>query len=129
MDDFEKELIQDFFAEANQLIEATEQALLTLEKDKNNINLINEIFRLAHTFKGSSRAVGFGQVAEFTHEIENLIMQLQKGKLKISSNLITLLLECNDHARVMIEGLMADIEAKFDSTKLIAAIKKSLENK
>lgn len=126
MDDFEKELMLDFFAEANQLIDSNEQALLRLEKEKTNTDLINEIFRLAHTLKGSARAVGLGEVAVFTHEIENLIMQLQKGKLSVSSNLVTLLLECNDHARLMIEGLTQDHEAKFDSTKLLAAIKAAL---
>jgi two-component system chemotaxis sensor kinase CheA len=126
MDDFEKELMQDFFVEANQLIEATEQALLTLERDKNNMDLINEIFRLAHTLKGSSRAVGLGEVATFTHEVENLMMQLQKGRLVISSALVTLLLECNDHVRSMVEGLMEDPESKFDSAALLQKIKASL---
>jgi two-component system chemotaxis sensor kinase CheA len=129
MDDFEKELMQDFFVEANQLIEATEQALLTLERDKNNMDLINEIFRLAHTLKGSSRAVGLGEVATFTHEVENLMMQLQKGRLVISSALVTLLLECNDHVRSMVEGLMEDPESKFDSSALLQKIKSSLVSK
>jgi two-component system chemotaxis sensor kinase CheA len=128
MDDFEKELMQDFFIEANQLIEATEVALLTLERDNHNIELINEIFRFAHTLKGSARAVGLGEVALFTHEVENLMMQLQKGSLLISSTLVTLLLECNDHVRVMIENLTADPEAKFDSSMLLAKIKNSCNN-
>jgi two-component system chemotaxis sensor kinase CheA len=129
MDDFEKELMLDFFAEANQLIDSTEQALLKLEKQKNNADLVNEIFRFTHTLKGSARAVGMGEVALFTHEIENLIMQLQNGKLSVSSNLVTLLLECNDHARLMIEGLTDDHDAKFNSTKLLTAIKTSLTAK
>jgi two-component system chemotaxis sensor kinase CheA len=129
MDDFEKELMLDFFVEANQLIDSTEQALLKLEKQKNNADLVNEIFRFTHTLKGSARAVGMGEVALFTHEIENLIMQLQNGKLSVSSNLVTLLLECNDHARLMIEGLTDDRDAKFNSTKLLAAIKTSLTAK
>lgn len=126
MDDFEKELMLDFFAEATQLTDATEQALLTLERDKKNMALINEIFRLAHTLKGSSRAVGLGQVAEFTHEIENLIMQMQKGQIEISSNIVSLLLECNDHARLMTEGLSNDDTATFDSSALLVRIKQAL---
>ena len=126
MDDFEEELIADFFVEATQLIDASEQAFLALERDKNNSDLINEIFRLAHTIKGSSRAVSFGEVAEFTHEVENLIMQLQKKRLEITSAVITLLLECNDHVRVMIDTLKVDRDAKFNSTALTAKIKQAL---
>jgi two-component system chemotaxis sensor kinase CheA len=126
MDDFEKELLLDFFAEANQLLSESEQAFLALEKDKNNKDLIHEIFRLTHTMKGSSRAVGLGDVAEFTHETENLILQLRDGHLEITSAVITLLLECNDYVKAMIDALQEDLEAKFDSTVMITRIKKAL---
>ena len=129
MDDFEKELIADFFVEANQLMDDTEQALLSLERNNQSTDLVNEIFRLAHTLKGSSRAVGLGEVATFTHELESLMMQLQKGQLKVTSPLVTLLLECNDHVRMMIAGLTENLDATFDSTKLIEKIKKGLIQK
>jgi two-component system chemotaxis sensor kinase CheA len=126
MDEFEAELKREFFAEAKQILTDIEQVYLNLEKDIHNIDLINEIFRLTHTMKGSSRAVGLGEVAEFTHEMENLIMQLQKGCVKISSAIITILLECNDHVRVMIEGLIDNPDAKFDSKDLISRLKNIL---
>ena len=62
MTEFEKEVKMDFLAEANQLLNDSEQAFLALESDKHNSNLMNEIFRLAHNLKGTSRAVGFGDV-------------------------------------------------------------------
>ncbi len=129
MDDFEKELIADFFVEANQLMDDTEQALLSLERNNQSTDLVNEIFRLAHTLKGSSRAVGLGEVASFTHELESLMMQLQKGQLKVTSPLVTLLLECNDHVRMMIGGLTENLDATYDSSKLIEKIKKGLIQK
>lgn len=129
MDDFEKELIADFFVEANQLMDDTEQALLSLERNNQSTDLVNEIFRLAHTLKGSPRAVGLGEVASFTHELESLMMQLQKGQLKVTSPLVTLLLECNDHVRMMIGGLTENLDATYDSSKLIEKIKKGLIQK
>ena len=63
MDDFEKEVKLDFLTEALQLLDDSEQAFLALEGDKNNAELMNQIFRLAHNLKGTSRAVGFGDVA------------------------------------------------------------------
>ena len=126
MDDFEKELMLEFFAEAAQILNSSEQAFLALEKDKNNASIVNEIFRLIHTLKGSSRAVGLGEVAEFSHEVENLILQLRDKRLQVTSGVISLLLECNDHVRVMIDGFNKNLEARFDSKAMIIKIQKAL---
>ena len=84
MEDFEKELKLDFLEEATQLLENTEQAFLQIENDLHNKELIDEIFRFAHNLKGTSRAVGFGVVAEFTHEVENLILKIKQDELEIN---------------------------------------------
>ena len=120
MNEFEKEVKLDFLAEAIQLLDDAEQAFLALESDKNNANLMNEIFRLAHNLKGTSRAVGFGDVAEFTHEMENLILKIKEGKVEITDQVVSLLLECNDHVSVMIKMLNMDLESRCDSKEIIA---------
>ncbi|MDD4974848.1 MAG: chemotaxis protein CheA [Bacteriovorax sp.] len=126
MDEFEKEVKLDFLAEATQLLNDAEQAFLALEGDKNNINLMNEIFRLAHNLKGTSRAVGFGDVAEFTHEMENLILKIKEGHVQITDEIVSLLLECNDHVSVMIKMLNMDLDSRFSSVEIIAKIKLAL---
>ena len=127
MDEFEKEVKLDFLAEAIQLLNDAEQAFLALEQDKNNANLINEIFRLAHNLKGTSRAVGFGDVAEFTHEMENLILQVKDGNIQITDGIVSLLLECNDHVSEMIKKLNLDLEARSSSVEIIQKIKSALD--
>ena len=87
---------------------------------------MNQIFRLAHNLKGTSRAVGFGDVAEFTHEFENLILQLKEGKLEITDGIVSLLLECNDHVSVMIKMLNMDLNSRFDSKDIIEKILSAL---
>ena len=129
MNEFEKEVKLDFLAEAIQLLDDAEQAFLALEGDKNNANLMNEIFRLAHNLKGTSRAVGFGDVAEFTHEMENLILKVKEGHVPITDEIVSLLLECNDHVSVMIKMLNMDLEARFSSTEIIAKIQAALSGK
>ena len=126
MDEFEKEVKLDFLTEALQLLDDSEQAFLALESDKHNADLMNQIFRLAHNLKGTSRAVGFGDVAEFTHEFENLILQLKEGKLDISDAIVSLLLECNDHVSVMIRMLNMDLNSRFDSKEIIEKIQSAL---
>ena len=129
MDDFEKEVKLDFLTEALQLLDDSEQAFLALESDKHNADLMNQIFRLAHNLKGTSRAVGFGDVAEFTHEFENLILQLKEGKLEITDGIVSLLLECNDHVSVMIRMLNMDLNSRFDSKEIIEKILSALAGK
>ncbi|MBC7537220.1 MAG: chemotaxis protein CheA [Bacteriovorax sp.] len=129
MDEFEKEVKLDFLAEAIQLLNDAEQAFLALESDKNNANLMNEIFRLAHNLKGTSRAVGFGDVAEFTHEMENLILKVKEGHIQITDGIVSLLLECNDHVSVMIKMLNMDLDSRFSSVEIIAKIKLALTGK
>lgn len=129
MDEFEKEVKLDFLTEALQLLDDSEQAFLALESDKHNTDLMNQIFRLAHNLKGTSRAVGFGDVAEFTHEFENLILQLKEGKLEITDAIVSLLLECNDHVSVMIKMLNMDLNSRFDSKEIIEKILSALSGK
>lgn len=122
MDEFEKEVKTDFLFEATQLLNDAEQAFLALEGNKDNPDLMNEIFRLAHNLKGTSRAVGFGDVAEFTHEWENLILKIKEGKIAVTDSIVSLLLECNDHVSIMIKMLTMDMDSKFDSKEIIAKI-------
>jgi len=122
MDEFELELKQDFLTEASQLIDDTEKAFLNLESDKDNPELMDGIFRLAHNLKGTSRAVGFGQVAEFTHEMENLILKIKNKEIAINDHVVTVLLECNDHVRYMLDTLKENMEANLDSVEMTAKV-------
>lgn len=122
MDEFELELKQDFLTEASQLIDDTEKAFLNLESDKENPELLDGIFRLAHNLKGTSRAVGFGQVAEFTHEMENLILKIKNKEIAIDHNVVTVLLECNDHVRYMLDTLKENMDATLDSVEMTAKV-------
>lgn len=126
MEDFERELKEDFLEESIQLLGDSEQAFLTLEDDKGNVELLDQIFRLAHNLKGTSRAVGFGGVAEFTHEMENLILKLKTGELEVTDSTVTVLLACNDHITHMIRTLRENLDATFDSSEIIAQIGRAI---
>ncbi len=126
MEDFEKELKLDFLEEATQLLETTEQAFLQLENDLHNKELIDEIFRFAHNLKGTSRAVGFGVVAEFTHEVENLILKIKQDEVEINEVVVSVLLECNDHINHMITNLKEDFDQTFDGQELVQKISKAV---
>jgi two-component system chemotaxis sensor kinase CheA len=126
MDDFERELKEDFLDESLQLLEDTEQSFLALENDKESTELLDQIFRLAHNLKGTSRAVGFGEVAEFTHKMENLILKVKTGDIPVTDPIVSLLLECNDHITHMIQTLKDNMDATFESTDIVAKIQLAL---
>lgn len=119
MQDFEKELKMGFLEEAAQAVADVEQCFLALESDPGNIDNLNKIFRLAHNLKGSSKAVGFDDFGAFTHQFESLILRVKNQELKTTPQVVNLLLQANDHVSKMIAGLKENIDATFDSQKLL----------
>jgi two-component system chemotaxis sensor kinase CheA len=122
LDDFEKELRVGFLDEAAQLLADTEQCFLDLEKDSTQTSLLEKIFRLAHNLKGSAKAVGFGEMGDFTHQLESLLLKLKNGELAISAPVVSLLLRCNDHLRTWVDLLKSNLEASFSSHELLGEI-------
>ncbi len=127
MDDFELELKKDFLDEAVALLDECEESFLELESSGSSPEIWDLIFRLAHNLKGTSRAVGFGQVAEFTHEFENLILKLKNGEIAVNDEIVSLLLQAGDQLRAMISGLREDIDATFDCSELIPRLQQASE--
>lgn len=122
MDDFEKELKQGFLDEASAAVEEAEQCFLQLEGQSDDPENIAKIFRLAHNLKGSSKAVGFDDMGEFTHSFENLLLKIKEGVLPVTPLIVNLLLKCLDHIKVMIEALRENLDARFDSAELMREI-------
>lgn len=128
MDDFERELKIGFLDEAAQAIEEVEQCFLSLESVQDQAENINKIFRLAHNLKGSSKAVGFLQFGEFTHEFESFILKIKNNQLAITKNIVSLLLEGNDFLMHMVSGLKENLEAQYEFTDLLSKFKNPPED-
>lgn len=122
MDDFETEIKIGFLEEASQLLADTEQCFLSLETNCDDPSILEKIFRLAHNLKGSAKAVGFEELSHFTHHLESLLLKIKNGELSINPSSVDLLLRCNDHVRMILEGLRGDLNARFDSTALLGEI-------
>lgn len=85
-----------FFSEAHEQLEALEQLLLELEDDSGNRQLLDALFRCAHTIKGSAGLFGLDAVVAFTHHVETELDLLREGRLSLSPAMSTLLLRCKD---------------------------------
>jgi len=95
--------LQTFIAESRELLEQMEQSLLALEHDGDDRELLDAVFRAAHTIKGSAGLFGFDGIVAFTHQVETLLDRLRSGELALDGALCALLLRCGDHIGTLIE--------------------------
>jgi two-component system chemotaxis sensor kinase CheA len=96
--------VATFRAEAQDLLEQLEGALLDLEERPDDRDLIDSAFRALHTLKGSGAMFGFDSLAAFTHHVENAFDQVRKGQLVVSGDLVGIVLASRDHMRSLIEA-------------------------
>ena len=91
-----KQYMNLFIEESKEHLQSMNDALLVLEKEKNNRELINEIFRVAHTLKGMAGTMGFTNMANLTHEMENVLDEIRNKGIKLSEDIVDILFECFD---------------------------------
>ncbi|MDB4896094.1 MAG: CheA signal transduction histidine kinase [Firmicutes bacterium] len=94
--DMTAEDIKVFLDEADEQLQVMEAGVLRLEKEGESPEHLQEIFRAAHTLKGSSATLGHRKMAEVTHAMENVLDKLRKGKLAVSTAVVDTLFACLD---------------------------------
>ncbi len=94
---------QSFREEARELVVDLESALLELNENRNDLELVGRVFRALHTLKGSGSMFGFEELAAFTHNLETAFDQVRNGRLQVDSGLIDLTLAALDQIRAMVE--------------------------
>ncbi len=113
--------LQIFIAESRELLEDMETSLLALEQTQEKGELINSIFRAAHTIKGSSGLFSLDHVVAFTHVVENALDRVRAGTLDIGDELVAALLLCCDHMRSLIDGVAAGQTEDDDESRSAGA--------
>jgi two-component system chemotaxis sensor kinase CheA len=111
--------LETFIIECRELLEDMETALLAVEAADDKTEMVNAIFRAAHTIKGSSGLFSLDHVVAFTHVVESVLDKVRGGKLALVDKLVVLLLACCDHIGSLIEGVAAGEQA--GSPELLAA--------
>lgn len=109
-----EEYMSMFLDESKENLQNLNDSLLKLENAPDDMALLDEIFRVAHTLKGMSATMGFTSVAELTHEMENVLDKLRKGEMHSNSDIIDILFQCLD----TLEGLITSIaeEGELEDT-------------
>ena len=101
--DFIAQAMPAFISEAAEQIEAIETLLLELEEQPDDRELLDSLFRCAHTVKGSAGIFGLNRVVEFTHHVETLLDKMREGEIALTPTISTLLLQCNDQIKFLVD--------------------------
>lgn len=111
--------LQLFLQEADEQLQLLDQDIVLLEKEGPRPELLQEIFRAAHTLKGSSAAIGHKRMAALTHAMENVLDQLRQGRAECTTGLIDILLESLDGLRLLKVEVETLEEGDFDPVDLV----------
>lgn len=124
MDEFQ-EILQDFLVESFELIEQLDQDLVELESRPEDLELLNGIFRVAHTVKGASSFLNFDILTHLTHHMEDVLNKARHGELVISSDIMDVILESVDLMKALLETIRdTSADSGIDVSACVAKLDK-----
>jgi len=100
-----QEILEDFLVEAFELIEQLDQNLVELESNPDDLELLNSIFRVAHTIKGSSSFLNFDVLTGLTHHMEDVLNKARHGEVKLSHEVMDVVLESIDMMKSLLHAI------------------------
>ncbi|WP_449540028.1 chemotaxis protein CheW [Ferdinandcohnia sp. Marseille-Q9671] len=119
--------LEVFIEESKEHLQACNEHLLQLEKEPENITIVNEIFRSAHTLKGMSATMGYEDLASLTHQMENVLDGIRNMKIKVTPALLDVVFKAVDYLEEMIFSIADGGEGKKDVSDVVYLLKK-IEN-
>lgn len=120
-------IIDEFMVETNEIVNALDSNLVKLEKEPVNLDLLNEIFRGAHTMKGTSGFLGFNELMRLTHRMEDVLNRLRKGELKVTAEVMDVLLEAVDCVKLVLQDIIDNKQGSTELTEIIGKLVKIYE--
>jgi two-component system chemotaxis sensor kinase CheA len=109
-----------FLAEADEHLQVLDENLVQLERTADDVELLQSLFRAAHTLKGMSGMIGHRRMTELTHALEAALDSLRKKSISISTELVDLCLDAVDGLRLLREEVVTGQEAEVEVANLVA---------
>lgn len=100
-----QEILEDFLIEAFEMIEQLDQDLVELENNPDDLDLLNRIFRVAHTIKGSGSFLNFSVLTRLTHHMEDVLNKARHGELTITPDIMDVVLESIDYMKKLLNAI------------------------
>ncbi|EMJ6441580.1 MULTISPECIES: chemotaxis protein CheA [Bacillus] len=125
------DLLNIFFEESEEHLQSLNENVLVLEQNPADMDVVGEIFRSAHTFKGMSASMEFTEMADLTHKMENVLDEIRHGNIVVNSDIIDVIFECIDNLEKMVadvqQGGMGNIDVASTKQKLEALLNGNVE--
>ncbi|WP_239255951.1 chemotaxis protein CheA [Listeria ilorinensis] len=115
-----------FIEEASEHLQALNDNMLQLEKEPKNEMLVSEIFRSAHTFKGMSATMGFQNVVDLTHAMENVLDAVRNHELTVTEHLVDIIFTCTSHLEEMVADISQGGTGMIQVDRTVAALNELL---
>jgi two-component system chemotaxis sensor kinase CheA len=116
--------ISMFMEESKEHLQAININLLQLEDNPQNLSIVQEIFRSAHTLKGMSASMGFDDLASLTHEMENVLDLVRNKKMDIDEKMMNVIFESIDALERMIHSIEDGGDGKLDVSRIVIKLEK-----
>lgn len=126
--DISKEELKVFLQETDDILQSLDEDIIKLEKEDNKEEILQRVFRGAHTLKGSSGMIGHKRMAEVTHAMENLLDKLRNKKIILNSHIIDLLLYSLDILKILRADINKCEDSEVDIESLTGQINNVLNN-
>ncbi|RFU71307.1 chemotaxis protein CheA [Peribacillus saganii] len=111
--------LEVFIEESKEHLQTCNEQLLELEKNPLDLKIVNEIFRSAHTLKGMSATMGYEDLANLTHKMENVLDAIRNEKISVTSEVFDVLFEAVDHLEEMVMSIAEGGDGKRDVAKVV----------
>ncbi|MDV6376695.1 chemotaxis protein CheA [Sporosarcina sp. GW1-11] len=108
-----------FIEESKEHLQACNEQLLALESNPDDLAIVNEIFRAAHTLKGMSATMGYEDIADLTHKMENVLDAIRNSKIGVTTEILDVVFEAVDDLELMVLDIEAGGDGKKDVSKLV----------
>jgi two-component system chemotaxis sensor kinase CheA len=116
-----------FITEAQEHLDALNGSLLELEKEPSNADVVAEIFRSAHTLKGMSATMGYDQLTELAHEMENLLEHIRSGDVRVTPGVVDILFSCFDTLGSIVDAIQDEKGEPVDYSWLVSEVRGAIE--
>lgn len=121
--------LEMFLDESKEHLQACNQHLLELEQNPEDLTIVNEVFRAAHTLKGMSATMGYEDIADLTHIMENVLDAIRNEKLQVTAEMLDVVFESVSYLDEMVQDIEAGGTGKKDVTKIVAQLNRIEEGK
>lgn len=111
--------LEIFIDESNEHLQSLSDQLMILEKEPENEDTINEIFRAAHSLKGMAGTMGYKRMQNLTHDMENVFSEVRNGAMKVNSELVDVLFQCLDALETYVSNIQLNQDEGTDDNEPI----------